>query len=370
MLFTESFQTGGTERFVLRTATHLDRARFEVHIGCFSEQGAFRVFVPDYVPVHVFPYHPAQPPQVRLAALAGLVRCLHRLRVDLLVTSHSYINTRVGIAAALSGIRLVTGRRGQLTPDRLRDRTLARLADRLAACVIANSRSLAEEIIREERLRPEKVELVYNGLPAPETGDPFILRERVRGELGLAGNDRLLVCLARISPEKGHPVLLEALALLAARRLRPTLLLLGGGDIAGILEQARHLGIADQILAYGDTERPWPFLCAADIFVLPSLTESFPNALLEGMQAGLPCIASDVGGVAEVLTDGETGLLVAPGQPQPLCDALARLLADPELAARLAKSAGQRVAEDFTLEHMIAALERIFIRASGGPHDA
>jgi glycosyltransferase involved in cell wall biosynthesis len=103
-------------------------------------------------------------------------------------------------------------------------------------------------------------------------------------------------------------------------------------------------------------------LAAADLFVLPSRSEAFPNALLEAMAAGLPVIGSAVGGILEIVEDGRTGLLVAPGAPDLLGDAIARLMGDPALAARLGTAARTEVASRYSFDTMVAGFEDVYLR--------
>jgi glycosyltransferase involved in cell wall biosynthesis len=207
--------------------------------------------------------------------------------------------------------------------------------------------------------------LVHNGAPPVNRDDLPALRQTTRDQLGLAADEPLLLCLARIHPEKGQIVLVKALSRLASRGIRLPLLLVGDGELGAVRLEAARLGVLGQLITPGSTNAPLRYLAAADLFVLPSLTESFPNALVEAMQIGLPCVASDVGGVSEILSDGVTGLLVPPGDPEALAQALAQLVTDRPLAARLGEAAQRRVSEDFTLEGMVRRIEDILLELTG-----
>jgi glycosyltransferase involved in cell wall biosynthesis len=368
MLFLDNFRMGGTERFVLRVATYLDRARFAPMIGCFSEDGEFRKLVPEDVPVRVYPIphgfaHPAG-----WLTLVALARDLRRLGVDVLMTSHNYTNVRAGVAARLAGVPLVTGQRGRLKPNRKRDRVFAALADLFAARIIANSQAIANETLDRDPISPNKIRVVPNGVLFADYAALRRQRDATRRALGVPQDAPLIVCVARVQREKGQQVLIEALARLEPQTPAPWLLLAGGGDLDAMREHARKHKLGERVVLPGMIDDIPALLAASDYFVLPSLTESFPNALVEAMQAGLPCIASRVGGVAEVLTHEQTGLLVEPSEVSQLAQALTRLLTDAELAARLGKQARSLIEKQYTLGRMMADIEAVLQDVAEAAH--
>lgn len=173
----------------------------------------------------------------------------------------------------------------------------------------------------------------------------------------------LLAAIGRLSHEKGHHILLDSLARL---RDRPWRLLVAGDGIARVKlqEQARANGIDDRIEWLGLLPDVRPVYALADVFVLPSLSEGSPNVLLEAMAAGVPAVAAAVGGVPETVTDEESALVVPPGNAEALARAIARLLDDPELAARLA-AAGTARAAAFSPEAYMKRLGAVYTRVLG-----
>lgn len=195
----------------------------------------------------------------------------------------------------------------------------------------------------------ERVRRIPNGAPAA-----LWRKESYDGS-------RRLVCVARCRPVKGLDVLIRAFGRLAAERGELALDLVGGGPERKALEAlARGLGLSERVTFHGDVPDPTPFLRQADVFVLPSRAEGFSNALLEAMAAGLPCVATAVGGATEVITHGDTGLLVRPEDPAALEDAVGRALDDAGLRERMGRRARRRVEEDYSIASVADRYEALY----------
>lgn len=171
-----------------------------------------------------------------------------------------------------------------------------------------------------------------------------------------------LLTVARLAPVKGHTVLLDALAELRRRGRRVHATFVGGGPHAAVIrERIEALGLGDQVELTGElhSDEVAKLLPHADVFCLPSFDEGIPVSIMEAMAVGVPVVATDVGGVGELVLDHRTGLLVEPGAPLPLADALAELLDHPELRARLVEEARAKVRADhewFTTVRQLADL--------------
>jgi glycosyltransferase involved in cell wall biosynthesis len=186
-------------------------------------------------------------------------------------------------------------------------------------------------------------------------------RLTLREELHLAPSDRLLVSVGNLYPVKGHEHLIHAVALLSVRHPALHLAIAGRGELAGALAAlARELGIAGRVHLLGLRGDIPSLLAAAEIFVLPSLSEALPLALLEAMFAGHPIVASDVGDVGSVLASGDAGLLVEPGNPSALASAVDRLLTDPELARSIAGRAYRRATTRYDVSQMLRNYAAIY----------
>jgi glycosyltransferase involved in cell wall biosynthesis len=233
---------------------------------------------------------------------------------------------------------------------------LARGFDR----VLAVSRDLALRLVREEGVRSSRLVTLVNGVevvppsaPTPEE------RARARAALGIPAGVPTLVTLGRFGRRKGHEVLLRAAAAVPARPWE--LLLLGDGDLEqecralagtlGLGTRARFLGFQDDTL---------PYLLAADVVVIPSYSEGIPRALLEGMVAGLAPVASDIGGVREVLEAPRYGLTFPAGDVGALAACLDELWSTPRRRQELGRRARERVVADYGAERLVDQHRRLY----------
>jgi glycosyltransferase involved in cell wall biosynthesis len=204
---------------------------------------------------------------------------------------------------------------------------------------------------------PNAVELQRFDAP-PDPG-----RRAVRQQWGIPADAPVLGVLARLSPQKGITFLLAAMPAILAQHPDTFALVVGEGYLRPELEaQAQALGVAERVLLVGYRQNVVEYLRAFDLFVLPSLFEGMPLSILEAMGAGLPVIATAVDGTPEVVLDGETGLLVPPADPPALAEAVNRLLADRELAARLGQQ-GRARSDGFSEEALLDRVGTVYQQA-------
>jgi glycosyltransferase involved in cell wall biosynthesis len=230
---------------------------------------------------------------------------------------------------------LVAGRRslGDFKQGRPLWQLMERVATRATDLLIANAEAVAEDTRQREKVPYDKIAVVYNGLPesAFEPVPPVTLDAR----------SPVVLCVANFWRYKGHRFLIEAAARLRDNGIPCTLVLVGQqpptepSERTALGDLAERLGVDARFLGpRTDVER---LLARADVFALPSLTEGMSNSIMEAMAAGRPVVATDVGGTRELL-DG-CGVLVPPADSDALAAGLAKVLTDPELAARLGRDA-------------------------------
>ncbi len=222
------------------------------------------------------------------------------------------------------------------------------------------SHQMAGKIIRAGTPR-DRVEVIHTGIDCAAWA-PEGHRLESRARLGIGQHALVVGAVGRISHEKGHEHLLGAMAILAAEF--PDLLAFLGGtgpDMQRLREIASGFGLSDRLIMPGYVASAAQALEMLDVAVLPSvLEEGFPTASMEAQAAGLPMVASDIGGTGETLVPGVTGLLVPPGDAAALATALRPLLLDAGLRQRMGTAARRRVAEDFTLEGMLVKIEALY----------
>jgi glycosyltransferase involved in cell wall biosynthesis len=209
------------------------------------------------------------------------------------------------------------------------------LLARRVGCTVAPSRAMAAYLHHELRVPQDRLQVLHNGVSIPARHKQVTCI-------------RTFVTVGSFEPCKATPVLVEAFLALTAHREGLRLRMVGEGSDRRRCEELAELAGAGDVEFPGYRTDVDAQLAQADVFVLPSLNENLPLALLQAMAMGLPCIASDVGGISEVL-DAGCGILVTPGDAGSLRAAMERMIAEPDLAARLGAMARQRVAERFSL---------------------
>jgi glycosyltransferase involved in cell wall biosynthesis len=359
LMLTKGLGRGGTERLLHGTVRHLDRARFRVEVAYLLPWKD--AFVAD-IEAECVPVHCLEAPR---PASLGWVRRLRRLVND---RNIDLVHTHMPLTAAAARLALPGD-----TPmfvhtehnlwDRYRRPT--RWANRLTygrnAAVIAVSDGVARSI----RSRRAPVEVVTHGADLGGVRRGAAARAEARRELGLADGDVVVGTVGNFTAKKDQATLLRAMAVLGRDRPAIRLVLVGSGPLeAELTHQAADLGLAGRAAFVGSRHDVPELLPAFDVFALSSRFEGLPIALLEAMAAGLACVATSVGGIPEVITDGRDGLLVEPGDPDALAIALGKALSDDRLRAELGWRAAERSA-DFQLWAAVRHIERIYLRALG-----
>jgi glycosyltransferase involved in cell wall biosynthesis len=278
-----------------------------------------------------------------------LRRHLRSVAPDVLHTHLGYADFLGGIAGRSLGLPVVSTVHGTDWGGDLRARTkdrLMALARRhCAERVIAVSAAAREVYLRTGWDRPERLVTVHNGIAGPGSA---VSRDSARAALGLGADDQVLMMISRLRPEKAHDVAIAALERLTGDFPRTRLVIVGNGpEEERIAALAAPLG--DRVVMAGYHEEVFSVLPAADVLLHPSRHEAFPTTLLEALAAGVPVIASDVGGIPEIVRDGETGLLIAaPPDPEVLSAAVAGLLGDTGRRAAMAERGRATFAEAYS----------------------
>jgi glycosyltransferase involved in cell wall biosynthesis len=362
-----SFDPGGTERQMTELIARLDRDRFEVHAACFRREGHWLPRVErSAASVATFPIRSFRSPATA-AQLVGFAAWCRRRRIAVVQACDFYANVFGLAGAALARVPVRIGsRRDLVLPGRSSGQhRLQRHAYRLAHRVIANSRAAAAQLAAEG-VAEARIAVIPNGIdlsryPHPRTSKPSTRRPSGPSDL------RTLTTVANLRAEKGHDVLLSAAAIVCSAYPDLRVQLVGAGPMRAALEQqARDLGIEEKVIFCGHREDVPELLAASDLFVLPSQSEAFPNGLVEAMAAGLPSIASDVGGIPELVQHGRNGLLVPPGDVAALAAALVRLLDDADYARRLGDAARDTIETRYSFERMVTAFEQLYLSELAG----
>lgn len=295
-----------------------------------------------------------------------LIRFLRNHRIDILHT-HLFEPSVVGLAASVvarTPIRIMTrhysdyhtriGKSWHVRVDKF--------CNSLCHAIIAVSQHTADHLIEVEKTPPSKVHTIHNGIDFDRVKlsgtDAWA---RVRAEFS-AYDAHLLVIVARLHPEKGHEHLFRAIAQLKGRTPRRLLLLVAGTGtfLQSYRQLVCSLDCEDNVKFVGFRKDVPDLMAAADIVVLPSLAEAFGLVLTEALYLGTPVVATRVGGIPEIVKDGEDGILVPPGDSRALVEALSSLLNDPDKRIKLVSQARNRIRERFCFDQMLRSYEAVY----------
>ncbi len=233
---------------------------------------------------------------------------------------------------------------------------------RIVSALVAVSTRVQRLAISVERCKPDKVVLILNGVKLP-LEDAFSSedRQKLRDALGLDPVGELVLSVGRLTSQKGHWILLEAIPEILADFPHAVFVLVGDGPLRQELEElVSKLGITNSVRFLGTRRDVLALLHAADVFVLPSVSEGLPIAMLEAMAMGLPVIASNLEGITSVIVDGQHGLLFPVGEVKSLSLSLVKLLEDAELRSQVARESKKLVSERYSLEKMCEEYEGLF----------
>jgi colanic acid/amylovoran biosynthesis glycosyltransferase len=253
-----------------------------------------------------------------------------------------------------------------LRPKRLAHRLLYRLGAGWVDGFIAVSEDVEQAILRDIGRVGHKVTVINNGVDVRRYGRP-VDRAAVRASLGLEAGAKLLIMVGNFKEQKGHRYLLEAAPVLLERHPKLHLLLVGsGGNQAQLQAQVAESGLSGRIHFLGSRSDVPDLLAASDYFILPSLWEGLAMALIEAMASGLPIVATDVSGSGQVMIDGQTGLLISPGNAAEIQRAVDTLLADPAQAQAMGQAARRRVEADFSAQKQAQEHLALFTAPAAG----
>jgi glycosyltransferase involved in cell wall biosynthesis len=363
--FSNSLVRGGAEEHMLTLLRGLDRRRFRPLLVCTPEVAvALGADVP--ADVAVIPLKLRKPAQV--GAAFDLARILRSRRVDVLHSHLFYGSLFASPIGWLCRVPLIVEtphvreqwRTGWFKSRYVVDRLVGRCVDRYIAVSEANALYLVDE----KALPRKKVMIIRNGCDLGRFDPSALPPAGLRSSLGLDEHDPVLLVLARLEPQKGHRVVLDAMPEILREFPRARLILAGEGILRPALEeQVARLGLTGSVRFVGQRSDVADWLALADLTVLPSFYEGLPLVAIESLAAGKPVVASAVDGTPEVVVDGVTGLTVPPGDARALARAICRLLGDADERRRLGRAGRTWAEQEFSDRLQIAKTENLYQEA-------
>lgn len=349
-------QAGGMELGVIKVANGLDPRRVRSSICSTTPASAVRDLVRPDVAVFECDRRNGNDPRLVLE----LIRLFRRERPDI-VHTHSWGTLCEGLAATrLAGVPVVLhGEHGTL---QLKGHQVwvQRHAWARADCVLAVSSRLADRMAATTGFSRNRIRVIRNGVDSDRFGR--VSRAEARRDLNLGDKEVVIGAVGRLVEVKDHANMLAAVAQLKSRGMRVTAVIAGDGPLRSQLEAlGTTYGLHDSLRLLGyrpDVER---VLAALDVFVLSSRSEGLSNTILEAMAAGLPVVATEVGGADELVDPGVTGLLVPPRDAAALADALEDLCRSRARRESFGARARSRVETDFSIRGMVTRYESLYL---------
>jgi glycosyltransferase involved in cell wall biosynthesis len=352
---TNTLEVGGSERQFATLVESLNRDRFDVHPACLRRIGGLSARLGEI---------PEFPPGGRLLgwqAQRAQLALVRRMRRDGISVAHAfdfYTNLMLIPAARVAGIPVIGSHRqlgDLLTSTQFKAQYWA---FRFCSRVVCNSRAAAKTLLAAG-LPEQKIEIIPNGLEEQSFAEcvPAIPRRPQVTRIGMIARMNNVV--------KNHPAFLKAAAKLAGQYPNVEFVLVGDGPLRpGLERMASGLGIKERVLFLGERHDIPAVLASLDVTVLVSSSESLSNVILESMAAGVPVVATDVGGNSELVKDGETGFLVPVGDEQKLVDALAFFVRDQASRAQYAEQSRKVARSHFHIREISRRFEQLYLTLS------
>ena len=362
----DSLGMGGAERLLVNTLQHLDTKRFEPRVCALDVRDGNPVA--SVIQKMNIPVDLVSIPHLRdLAGLLRLIKYLRNQKTDLLHVQLEFANTFGSFAGRKVGIPTVSTQHTfdnppKFTREYWRHRLMWCSLRHCCDIIVSVSNAGRRHNIRVGKLMPDKVITIYGGIDL----DPFnkhnqSLRLDLRQEFGVPLNAPLLITVAVLRREKGIQYLIEALPAILEAVPETRYLVVGDGKhLSALRDLAKTMGVAERVIFTGMRSDIPDLLAISDLFVLPTLKDVLPTVLSEAMASQKPIVASNVGGVPEMVEDGQNGLLVSPANPMKLAEACIHLLHDPARIRAMGDTGREFVDQRFNVRKQVETLSNLY----------
>ncbi len=352
---------GGPELILKAMAKYLNKERYRLVVVLWlhpvSSEAFRHVLEKEGVEVEVLRTHRFNP-----RIIFQFVKIIKKYHAQILHT-HDFLSDIWGIVAGrIAGCKTLCSAHGfvqcswKIKAYEYLDLKLMKYFDR----VIAGSNSMAG-FLRAQGVEDKRISVIHNSIDH-ENILPCGKECNFRKEFSIQENESIVGVLGRLSSEKGHNIFLKAIADIKQHTPKACRYVIvgDGAEKTNLQLLAKKLQIPDRVIFTGYYHNIYCFLKFCDIFVLPSLRESLPLVLLEAMSFGIPVVATDVGGISELINDKSVGFLIKPGSSKQLGEAILQILSNSEAAERIGEKGRQRVTQQFSARRMIQKLSVIY----------
>lgn len=355
---------GGAERQLYELVRGINKERFNPIVICLSEGGYWSKEIKK-IGIEVIEIMRKR--NWEFIRLFKLFKLLKSIKPDIVHAFLFSANSYGRIASILAGVPIIIASERNLPEagnDKIKlwiyiDKLLALFTDR----IICNSYRAAESLVKHHAFNSKKVCVVHNGISVAD----FINKNDLNSEEYSAS--KVVGTVGRLYPQKNHILFLDMVKIISEKYKHKNLkfVIAGEGPLKKQLKKySQDLGIESKVVFTGLINNIQDILHATDIFVLSSDWEGLPNAVMEAMASGLPCVVTDVGGNSELVVDGETGYVIPPNDPEAMAQKISYLLENDRLAIKMGVEGKKRMQEDFNMEKMIKTTEEIYEKMING----
>ena len=354
---------GGAERILYYTATGLDYNKYDISICSLKKKGEIAGDL-EKQGIEVCCLHLGGRERFlgwlsSIITLIWLFPYLIRIRPTIV---HSFLfraNILARIAGYLTGVPIVISSVRVMGGEKRYFHYIEKITSFMVDHYVAVSESVKRYIIDKSKISAEKISVIYNGVNIKSQDD--LHEQNVRMPFKIEDEDRILMTVGRLHEQKGHYYLVKAISKVQKEFPKVKLLVIGEGEEENNLKKlVKSLDLTNEVIFIGLSSDIEEILPMAELFLLPSLWEGLPNVLLEAMAAGKPVIATEVGGVPELVIHGETGMLVPHKDSDALACAIADLLKNRLKARRMGETGRIRAEEHFSIQKMIEKTESLY----------
>ncbi|MBC8184191.1 glycosyltransferase [candidate division KSB1 bacterium] len=352
------FAIGGGELKLLELAENLDKKNYNQVVCSVGQGGPLQErFEKACSKVFVFP----KKHRFDITLVFKVARLIKNENIDIVQTTLFYADIIGVIAGKFTKVPVVISWDVVTQPFKPIHKFAFKHVKKYIDMIVTVSDAIKKKAIEERKMDANKVQTIHYGVDTNKFIREKSKTRAIKKELNVKENELLIGVVARMTVQKGHKYLVEAVGRIKDEIPGTKFILVGDGPLRKDIEdQISELQLTSFFKLLGFRNDVEDLLTVFDIFVLPSLWEGLPNVVLEAMACSNPVIATAVDGTPEAVQDGETGLLVPSKQPEPLADAILKLVKDKKLRAQMSKNGRKRVEEEFSLAGQIEKFEKLY----------